>query len=270
MKKLLIISAVVLLTLPLIAQQAAAPQQPDVAANGVGYGGPRPVTPTGAVPRLPDGTVDLDGAWEGGGTVGDLERDGGLKKGEIDALLLPWAKTQMAGRNADNDPHNFCMPDGVPRTTPFPFRFIQNYTHKAPTLLYILRELNIHTYRQVFMDGRKHPVDPDPTWMGHSIGFYENNKSTLVIDTIGYNDKWWFDRRGHPHTEQLHTIEKWTRYDYGHMENKVTIDDPGAYTKPFTVTFQAKYNPGDDLHEYICNENNQYGGAANLTYDPKK
>jgi hypothetical protein len=267
-KKFLILSAVLLLMLPLIAQLGA--QEPEVAANGVGYGGPRPPTPTGPVPRLPDGTVDLDGAWEGGGTVGDLERDGGLKKGEIDALLLPWARDLMSKRSADDDPHNFCMPDGVPRTTPFPFRFIQNYTHKAPTLMYILRELNIHTYRQIFMDGRKHPVDPDPTWMGHSIGFYENNKSTLVIDTIGYNDKWWFDRRGHPHTEQLHTIEKWTRYDYGHMENKVTIDDPGAYTKPFTVTFQAKYNPGDDLHEYICNENNQYGGAANLTYDPKK
>ena len=107
------------------------------------------------------------------------------------------------------------------------------------------------------MDGRKHPDDLDSTWLGHSIGRWEGD--TLVIDTVGYNDKWWFDRRGHPHTEQLHTIERWTRKDMGHLENVVTIDDPGAYTKPFTVKFMATWTPGNELLEYICQENNQYG-----------
>ena len=81
-----------------------------------------------------------------------------------------------------------------------------------------------------------------------------------MIDTVGYNDKFWFDRRGHPHTEKLHTVERWTRKDFGNMENRVTIDDPGAYTKPFTLTFMATLSPPqDELLEDICQENNQYG-----------
>jgi hypothetical protein len=135
---------------------------------------------------------------------------------------------------------------------------VQNYTHQKPTHIFILHEGNIHTYRQIFMDGRPHPKDLDPTWLGHSIGHWEGD--TLVIDTVGYNDQFWFDRRGHPHTEQLHTIERWTRLDKGRMENKVTMDDPGAYTRPWTVTFMATLSPpDDDLQEYICQENNQYG-----------
>jgi hypothetical protein len=229
---------------------------------------------TGPVPRLPDGTVDLSGVWVGGGPINDIEREGGLKPGELDALMLPSAKALMATRDVTQEPHNRCLPMGVPRTTPFPFRMVQTPTHKAATHIFILQEGNIHSYRQVFMDGRKHPPDPDPTWYGHSIGWWE--KDTLVVDTVGYNDKFWFDRRGTPHTEQLHTIERWTRLDLGRMENKVTIDDPGAFTKPFTVTFMATLSPpGDELMEYICQENNQYGvhtipGFNPLTGETKK
>jgi hypothetical protein len=153
---------------------------------------------------------------------------------------------------------------GVPRTTPYPFRFVQTPTHKAATHMFILHEGNIHSYRQIFMDGRKHPAELDPTWFGHSIGWWEGD--TLVIDTIGFNDKFWFDRLGHPHTEQLHTIERWTRKDFGTLENKVTIEDPGAYARPFTVTFTAKLSePGDELMENICQENNQFGPAGGYT-----
>jgi hypothetical protein len=215
--------------------------------------GPR----TGPTPRLPDGTPDLTGVWVGGGPVNDLEQDGGLKPGEIDNLMLPWAKALMATRDVTQEPHNRCLPMGVPRTTPFPFRFVQNYTHQRPTHIFILQEGNIHTYRQIFMDGRKHPEDLDPTWYGHSIGTWE--KDTLVIDTVGYNDKFWFDRRGHPHTEQLHTVERWTRLNMELLENRVTIDDPGAYTKPFALRFFAILSAPDELSEYICTENNQYG-----------
>ncbi|MBI2185827.1 MAG: hypothetical protein HYU37_01745 [Acidobacteria bacterium] len=215
--------------------------------------GPR----TGPTPRLPDGTPDLNGVWVGGGPVNDLEQDGGLKPGEIDNLLLPWAKALMATRDVTQEPHNRCLPMGVPRTTPFPFRFVQNYTHQKPTHIFILQEGNIHTYRQIFMDGRPHPPDLDPTWYGHSIGTWE--KDTLVVDTVGYNDTFWFDRRGHPHTEQLHTVERWTRLNMELLENRVTIDDPGAYTRPFTLRFFALLSAPDDLQEYICTENNQYG-----------
>jgi hypothetical protein len=84
-----------------------------------------------------------------------------------------------------------------------------------------------------------------------------------VIDTVGFNDKFWFDRRGHPHTEQLHTIERWTRVDFATLRNQVTIDDPGAYSKPFTLNFTAKLSkPGDELMEYVCLENNQFGAAG--------
>jgi hypothetical protein len=164
------------------------------------------------------------------------------------------------------------MPQGVVRGQPYPWRFVQNYTHKKATHLFKLEEGNIHSYRQIFMDGRKHPPELDPTWFGHSIGWWEGD--TLVVDTVGFNDKFWFDRRGHPHTEQLHTIERFTRQDMGRMEIKVTVEDPGAYSRPFTLTFHARLsNPGDELMEYICQENNQYGiagGHANPLAEPAK
>ena len=87
------------------------------------------------------------------------------------------------------------------------------------------------------MDGRKHPEDPIPTWWGHSIGRFE--KDTLVIDTIGYNDKFWFDSRGTPHSEKLHTVERWTRVNFGRMTHEFTIDDPGAFSRTVTLNFTA-------------------------------
>ena len=256
MRKLLVISALFAFALPLFVHAQTGAAGKDVGTVNTKK---RSAIPTGPVPRLANGHPDLNGVWVGGGPINDLEKDGGLKPGEIDNLLLPWAKELMSKRDVTLEPHNQCLPMGVPRTTPFPFRFLQNYTDKQATHLYILHEGNIHTYRQIFMDGRQHPPadELDSTWLGHSIGRWDGD--TLVIDTVGFNDRWWFDRRGHPHTEQLHTIERWTRKDLGHMENVVTIDDPGAYTKPFTVRFMATWTPGDELLEYICQENNQYG-----------
>jgi len=256
-RKIILGFATAALLLPLVVQQAstqaAPPGQATIAA------GRRAGPPTGPIPRLPDGTPDLgDGVWLGGGPVDDIEEAGGLKKGELEALLLPSARALMATRDVTQEPHNRCLPMGTPRVTPYPYRFVQNYTHRKPTHMFILHEGNIHSYRQIFMDGRKHPADLDPTWYGHSIGSWE--KDTLVIDTVGYNDKSWFDRRGFPHTEQMHTVERWTRLDKGRMEHRFTLDDPGAYTRPWTVTFMATLSPPtDDLMEYICQENNQYG-----------
>jgi len=252
-KKILLVAALAALLVPLVVQQPASTQGQTIAAQR--RAGPQ----QGPVPRLPDGTVDLgDGVWTGGGPINDIETEGGLKKGEIEALLLPSAKAIMATRDVTQEPHNRCLPMGIPRVTPFPYRFVQNYTHKKPTHMFILQEGNIHSYRQIFMDGRKHPPDVDPTWYGHSIGWFE--KDTLVIDTVGYNDQSWFDRRGFPHTEKMHTVERWTRLDKGRMEHVFTLDDPGAYTRPWTVRFMATLSPpGDELMEYICTENNQYG-----------
>jgi hypothetical protein len=105
------------------------------------------------------------------------------------------------------------------------------------------------------MDGRAHPDDLEPTWYGHSVGHWEGD--TLVIETVGFNDKFWFDFQGHPHTTQLRTVERYTRTSMGKLENVTTVYDPGAYAKPFTIKFTATLRPGWELMEYICNENNQ-------------
>jgi hypothetical protein len=111
----------------------------------------------------------------------------------------------------------------VPRIAPYPWRIVQTPTH-----IFFLFEGNIHSYRQIFLDGRKHPADPDPTWYGHSIGRFDEN--TLIVDTVGFNDKFWFDFKGHPHTERLHIVERYTRRDFNTLVNQITIEDPGAYS----------------------------------------
>ena len=198
-------------------------------------------------PRLPDGRPDLSGIWQGGGSIGDIAQ--GLPRGET-IPLLPAARKLMESRRSKDDPQANCLPSGVPRIAPYPWRIVQTPTH-----IFFLFEANIHSYRQIFMDGRTHPVDPDPTWYGHSIGRWDGD--TLVVDTIGFNDKFWFDFKGHPHTERLHIIERYTRKSAGTLVNQITIDDPGAYARPFTVTFTAALAPGEELMEYICQENNQ-------------
>ena len=160
----------------------------------------------------------------------------------------------MYARQSKDDPEPNCLPGGVPRMNPYPWRMIQTPTHTAESHIFILFEGNIHSYRQIFMDGRKHPEDPDPAWYGHSVGKWEGD--TLVVDTIGYNDRFWFDFDGHPHTTQLHTIERFKRTNMDTLSWDITIEDPGSYAKPFTVQTKAALKPGWDLMEYICQENN--------------
>ncbi len=212
-------------------------------------------------PKLADGTVDLSGVWTGGGGV---EIPTLLKPGELDTILLPATKKLMQSRNDGQDPYNYCLPGGPLRITGgFAWRFVQHPTVNA-THIFQLQEANAHTYRQIFMDGRKHPADPTPTWYGHSIGRWEGD--TLVIDTVGLNDKFWLDGSGIQHTEQLHLVERWTRTDFNTLRREVTIEDPGAFTRPFTVAYTATLSePGSDILEYICIENNQYGLPGGIT-----
>ncbi len=114
---------------------------------------------------------------------------------------------------------------------------------QTPTHIFFLFEGNIHScYRQIFHDGRKHPDDLDPTWYGYSVGRFEGK--TLVVDTIGYNDKTRFDFKGNPHTEKLHTVERYSFDAKGKLVNEVRIEDAGSYEKPFTVTFTAERAQG--------------------------
>ena len=228
-----------------------------------------PVTdPTmkGPVPRMPDGHPDLTGPWEGGGSDQDMEADGNLKKGDLDALLLPWAKAdkEVRSKATYGEPYIYCLPMSVPRVNPYPWKFAMSYTSKGLQYIYVLHETgDAGAHRVIYMDGRKHP-DPAvslPTWWGHSVGHWEGD--TLVVDTTGYNDKFWFDAVGTPHTEKLHTIERWTRLSYGTLVNDFTIDDPGTFTKQVELRFVARIvKPGVDLMEYICAENNQIGIAG--------
>jgi hypothetical protein len=222
----------------------------------------QPPNVTGPAPRLPGGTPDLSGVWMGGGSnSGDITK--ALKPGDT-VTMTPWAEKIFKSRLAVEDPEANCLPFGIPRSAPYPWRLVQTPTH-----YFILYEGNIHSYRQIFMDGRKHPKDLDPTWYGHSIGHWEGE--TLVVDTVGFNDRFWFDYLGHPHSEQLHTIERYTRTDLGNIRLEVTIDDPVAYAKPFTTVGRARLMPGDELMEYICNENDldrgHYSGPPHLPTD---
>jgi hypothetical protein len=118
----------------------------------------------------------------------------------------------------------------------------------------MLIEGNIHTYRQIFLDRTTHPKNPEPLWYGDSIGHWEGD--TLVVDTVGFNDKFWFDMAGHPHTTQLHVIERYHRRDFGNLDVQVTIDDPGAYAKPWVNNRVSTLETSIDMSEYVCNENN--------------
>ena len=225
-----------------------------------------PVAPaelaTGPVPRMRDGKPDLHGPWVGGGSNDDIEKEGGLKSGELP--LLPWAMALRDSRKEDDEPYLYCTPMSVPRANPYPWNFIQSVTSKGPGTIYIVHENgDAGRIRHIFMDGRMHPDDLIPSWWGHSIGRWD--RDTLVIDTIGYNDKFWVDSRGTPHTERMHTIERWTRTSYGMMTNDFTLDDPGAFLRPVQLKFTARaVRPDVELMEFICTENNQYGIAAGI------
>jgi hypothetical protein len=145
-----------------------------------------------------------------------------------------------------------CLPPGVPRIyiQPFLFEIVQ-----TPGRVIELFEFDHHV-RQIFTDGRQHPKDPDLTWMGDSIGWYEGD--TLVVDTIGLNDKTWIDRGGLPHSDHLHVIERIRRPSSDALEVKITIDDPKAYTKTWSGYRIFKLRPTWNLKEFICADNADY------------
>ncbi len=236
------IAAAVAVVVWSLAAQAAAPQ--GEALRAAGRGSQRASAPA---PRTADGKVDFSGIW-GPDRKFIYDINDALKPGET-LPIQPWALKLTKERLSKDDPEALCLPAGVPRQAPYPWRILQTGTH-----MFFLFEGNIHTYRQIFLDGRTHPADPDPTWYGHSVGRFEGD--TLVIDSVGFNDRFWFDFAGHPHTDKLHTIERYRRPDSNTLEYEVTIEDPGAYTKPFTLYGRHAYETSTELMEYICNENN--------------
>jgi hypothetical protein len=204
-------------------------------------------------PKTADGKPDLSGIWESEmGYFTNLARD--LKPDEV--VMLPWAKALQAERERrdhGDDPMVWCMPPGVPRISmsagsmPHPFKVVQ-----APGLVILLYETSANsTFRQVFMDGRPLPKDPQPTWLGYSVGRWDGD--ALVVDTIGFNGREWVDTaKGHPQTEQAHVTERFTRPDFGHLQIDITIDDPGAYAKPWRARVPVHLLPDSELIETYC------------------
>jgi hypothetical protein len=198
--------------------------------------------PAGAAPRTRDGKPDLSGVWYPGA---DLEPE--------TPEMLPWAAELVKKRGAKvgDDPRAQCLPSGVVRTHGLDLaKLVQ-----TSNLLVMLVESSVPGVRQVFLDGRPHPPNVQPSWLGHSIGRWDND--TLVIDTIGLNDRVWQDLTGRPQTEKAHIVERYRRPDLGHLEVEITIDDPGAYTRPWKVRRLLDLAPDEEILEYICHENHK-------------
>lgn len=200
----------------------------------------RSTVPAVPVPRLADGKADLSGAWI-------ISQD----RFPEEPAALPWAaglaKARIDGHFKDH-PHTRCLPGGLPVPFAVP-PFLTKFVH-TPALLVILFE-DVPGFRQVFLDGRGHPVDPNPTWMGHSVGRWEDD--TLVVDTIGFNDRSWID--AYPHTEQLRMTERYRRADFGHLEIRVTFEDAGAFAKPWNMNLTWDLAPQEELIEFVCENN---------------
>ena len=207
---------------------------------------------TAPAPRRPDGKPDLTGIWDPSPPkVRDVTT--GLKPGDVS--MTPWAQKiydqRKTGDLEAQNPDANCLPQGVPKidSTPEPFKILQE--PKAVVFLYEA----FGQYRQVFMDGRSLVKDPNPQWSGYATGRWDGD--TLVIDSTGFNGKVWLDQLGHPATDALHTIERFRRRDFGHMDVTVIIEDPAAYAKPWTYTQPLTLLPETELLEDVCNENNR-------------
>jgi hypothetical protein len=204
-------------------------------------------------PRRPDGKPDLSGIWKG--------EPKNLKYGENLAAdfipselpILPWAKAltteRMSDAGANTRPSAHCLPYGIPiaDNTNSPLKIIQE-----PGLVVILNEA-FGLFRQIFLDGRAIPGDPNPTWMGYSVGQWDGD--TLVVDSSGFNGKTWLDIIGHPTTDALHVTERFRRRDFGHLDLRLTIDDAKAYTKSWSVELPKLLVLDTELMEFVCNEN---------------
>ncbi len=191
----------------------------------------------GPTPRTREGKPDFSGVWIG--NAPEVE----------DPVPLPWAEAVTKDRRANGglgNPGNACLPGDIFLVLPFLYKVIQ-----TPAVMAILWEGNVPGIVQIFLDGRNHPKDPFPSWMGHSVGRWEGD--TLVVDTVGFNAVSWL--RVFPHTEMLQVVQRYRRPDLAHIEKEVTIEDPGAFTKPWKIRDTWDLAPSEEVQEYICNEN---------------
>jgi hypothetical protein len=194
--------------------------------------------PSGPTPRTKDGKPDLSGVW-----WHPTDVDGGSPQFLPAAEAV--ARTRRDGLGKDN-PQVRCLPGAVLRLGPL-FEMVQSDNY-----LVIINDDESPGFHQVFINGR-HPDDPNPAWYGHNTARWEGD--TLVVDRVAFDERVWLDQVAHPHSPKLHVIERYRRPDLGHLESEVTVEDPGALVKPYTIKRVAELAQGYDIYEYVCAEN---------------
>jgi hypothetical protein len=225
------------------------------------------------------GVADLSGVWRRSRRPPDTKRKYTLYEIAL-ALsepppMTPWGldKFKAAKPNVGphavtlaqtNDPVAQCFPPGVPKiyvVRGAPFEILQS---AGRVMMYFEYD---HFVREIFTDGRQHGEDPNPTWMGEAIGKWEGN--TLVVDSIGFNDKTWLDYEGHPHSDQLHVVERIQRPSHDMLVNDITIEDSKAYTKPWTTHMIFDLKPDWKIEETICEDNANFSNVQKISESGK-
>jgi hypothetical protein len=223
------------------------------AAAGQWLNHPSPGTPrpdgkpdlSAPTPRTADGKPDLSGVWRGAGPLYRFNIAQDLGPDDVQ----PWAEALFLQRVRDarmDSPLARCLPVSVP----FHDFFNLMRVVQTPALTVLLYESPNSPHRTVYTDGRELPVDPNPAWLGYSVGRWEAD--TFVVTTSGFNDRAWLDSAGHPQTESLRVTERMRRRDFGHMDFEITIDDPRVFTRPFTIRTERLLAPDTDLLEDVC------------------
>ena len=217
--------------------------------------------PAGPTPRFADGTPNLGPTADG---LGFWDRGPGSQVGGAEypppeeIPFQPWARAVYDYRQetlAAEDPHVRCIPPGGPRQFAVPFG-LQIVQARHMNRIFILSGGSIRPWREIYMDGRDHPVGDflNPSYFGHSVGRWDGD--TLVVDTVGFNERFWIHREGFPHTEAMHLSERITRTDMNNLRYEITIDDPHAYTAPWSAVWVKNWASGEEIIEYFCHENN--------------
>ena len=215
--------------------------------------------PQGPTPRLSDGTPNLgpqeDGLGLWGRGPGPMVA-GADYPGPDEVPFKPWSRALYDYRQATlakDDPHVRCAPPGGPRqfAVPFGLQLVQ-VPHMSK--IFIHSGGSTRPWREIHMDGRGHPDYINPSYFGHSIGHWEGD--TLVVDTVGFNERFWIHREGYPHTESLHLIERISRPQMDTLRYEITIDDPEAYTAPWSTVWTKTWEPDQEFIEYFCQDNN--------------
>jgi hypothetical protein len=205
-------------------------------------------------PRTADGRPDLSGLWNkisptyGRNLAADLEPE----------EIAPSARELVAERreNLGKDYMNVkCVPLGPGYVTAADITGAEMMKIVQTPLLLLILNPDL-TYRQIFTDGRALEPDPNPTWMGYSVGRWEGD--TLIVDSFGFNDRSWLDHDGNPHTEQLRITERYRRTDFGHLEIEVTFEDPAVYARPWTVAVRAELAADTEMLEWVCNDSDHH------------